>query len=213
MKERADVFTEPHLCRGNCQGLNEWGQFIHLTLSLHWGCLLCMMPPEECRHYVNWQCLLTWLAHVQRLFKYTQDKISPPPQNTDAQKGACAHWAGSSPPITADSPCSVCELVHVSDTHTYSIQAQNTAAQHYWHIKQFPLQEHYRSLKISFTIKPLVNCLICSSTRNCLFRWAPALVYSAPLVYPSTGNVILAAFERHCTAVTWFAATFWESCL
>lgn len=35
-------------------------------------------------------------------------------KSTAPQKGACAHWAGASPPITADNPHSVCELVHVS---------------------------------------------------------------------------------------------------
>lgn len=65
--------------------MNEWGQFIHLSLSLEWSYPLCMISPEECSYYVNWQCSLTWLAHVQRLFKQPTYKTPPPlphPTNT-----------------------------------------------------------------------------------------------------------------------------------
>lgn len=43
-------------------------------------CPLCMISPEECSYYVNWQCSLTWLAHVQRLFK--QPTYTTPPTPT-----------------------------------------------------------------------------------------------------------------------------------
>lgn len=67
--------------------MNEWGQFIHLSLCLYRSCPLCMISPEQCTYYVNWQCLLTWLAHVQHLFKQpTYTTKHPDPTKTQTHR-------------------------------------------------------------------------------------------------------------------------------
>lgn len=108
--------------------INGGGQFIHLCCLYSEAVLflLRVISPEECPYYVNWQCSLTWLAHVQRLFKQPPYTHSPKHTHTYSHTKVHVHIEPARPiPLLQTIPTVFVNwytlmLLNVEQTYNYS---------------------------------------------------------------------------------------------